>query len=149
MDDAILLFEDLKENSSIEELEFKYVEFWVHFHNLPRVCFCRKYAVALAKSIGEFVEAESDEKGKMEGETLRVRVKLNVSKPLRRGTNIKAGTMAEKKWIRVTYEKLPDFCYYCGRLGHVDQECEEEGSDNNSKRDYGVDLRETHSSKGI
>lgn len=38
-DDALLVFEELKENTSIEDLEFKYVIFWVHFHNVPRVCF--------------------------------------------------------------------------------------------------------------
>lgn len=49
----------------------------------------------------------------------------------------------------MTYEKLSDFCYYCGKLGHVVQECEEEGVDVNKKLDYGVELRETQGSKGF
>lgn len=148
-DDAIILFEEPKGNSSIEELDFRYVDFLVHFHNLPRVCFCRKYAEALGNSIEKFMEAESDEKGKMEGENLRVKVRLDINQPLRRGTNIKTGSMAEKKWIKITYEKLPDFCYFCGKLRHIDQECEEEGADRTTDRDFGVDLRETQSSKWI
>lgn len=73
-DDVILLFEEPKGNCSVSFIEFRYVDFWVHFHPLPRVCFYRKYAMALGDLIGKFVDAETDEKGKMEGESLRVKV---------------------------------------------------------------------------
>lgn len=75
-DNAIMLFEDLKGGCSIEEIEFRYVPFWVHFHNLPRVCFCRKYAEALGNSIGIFEIVDLDDQGKIKGETLRVRVRI-------------------------------------------------------------------------
>lgn len=83
------------------------------------MCYCRKYAEALGNSIGTFEAADSDDYGKMKGETLRVRIRMDVREPIKRGTDIKTGAMAENAWIPVTYEKFLDFCYFCGRLGHI------------------------------
>lgn len=60
---------------------------------------------------------------------------MDIKKPLRRGTKLKVGSMAEEKWIPITIEKLPDFCYQCGRLGHVMNECEEEDSEDEEEED--------------
>lgn len=94
-----------------------------------------------------FEAANSDDYGRMKGETLRFRIKMDIREPIKRGTNIKPGAMAEKVWIPITYEKLP--CYYCGMLGHTVQECVIKGEGSTTKLMYGVELRESHSSKGI
>lgn len=60
-DGAILIFEKPKGSCNVESLEFKFVSFWVHFHNLPSVCFCKKYGMAYGNSIGEFEDIEWDE----------------------------------------------------------------------------------------
>lgn len=38
-DNALLIFEELRGNYSLNSIDFRYVSFWVHFLNLPRVCF--------------------------------------------------------------------------------------------------------------
>lgn len=49
--------------------------------------------------------------------------------------------MADERWIPITYEKLPDFCYSCGRLGHVVKDCDEHLGTENSQLQYGSWLR--------
>lgn len=78
-DDVIIKIDEPKANSYVEDLEFKLVSFWIHFHKLPRVCYCKKHAIPLGNSIGEFEAAESDGNDKMEGMSLRVKVKINVN----------------------------------------------------------------------
>lgn len=55
------------------------------------------------------------------GRCLRVRVMLDVIVPLIRGTSVVMG--GNKTAVLFCYEKLYDFCYFCGRLNHVDKDC--------------------------
>lgn len=43
--------------------------------------------------------------------------------PLRRGIWIESGGNQDNIWIQAKYERLPDFCYNCGRIGNVIKEC--------------------------
>lgn len=52
--------------------------------------------------------------------TLRARVYIDVQKPIVRFVPI---TLKERKKYLVYYEKLPNLCFFCGRLGHVVEEC--------------------------
>ncbi|XVE52835.1 hypothetical protein DITRI_Ditri02bG0156100 [Diplodiscus trichospermus] len=55
-------------------------------------------------------------------------------------------------WGRIAYERLPTFCYYCGRLGHIDVDCNEGfgETDNNQKlNQYGDWLRASPLKKGL
>ncbi|MFQ6644988.1 hypothetical protein Gotur_020351 [Gossypium turneri] len=63
-------------------------------------------------------------KAEIIGEFCRLRIKLNVQKPLRRGIFVSTGN-GNKFWIPFKYEKLPTFCFGCKRLGHGLHECTE------------------------
>lgn len=45
-----------------------------------------------------------------------------MNKPLKRGTKIRIGD-AKPTWIFATYERLPSFCFWCGKLGHTYKDC--------------------------
>ena len=66
--------------------------------------------------------ADPDDDG--EGsEFLRVRVVMNITKPLPRCCKLRS----EGKhigWAILKFERLPNFCYWCGRVDHVEKDCE-------------------------
>lgn len=76
------------------------------------------------------------------GCSLRIKIQIDVHIPLKRGIFLKSGSKGEDKWIPVTYEKLPDFCYSCGSLGHTIKECEEVLGPKDRELRYGAWLRE-------
>lgn len=54
---------------------------------------------------------------------MRVRVSVDVSRPLCRGRKV---AFAENKegWVSFQYERLPNLCFWCGLLLHDDKDCE-------------------------
>lgn len=55
------------------------------------------------------------------GKYLRLRLNIDISKPLCRGRVVSmAGN--EKGWVDFRYERLPIFCFWCGKLDHDDRD---------------------------
>uniref|UniRef100_A0A803Q0X0 Zinc knuckle CX2CX4HX4C domain-containing protein n=1 Tax=Cannabis sativa TaxID=3483 RepID=A0A803Q0X0_CANSA len=57
------------------------------------------------------------------GPFLWFRVKCDVTKPLLRGRNIQLKQTRDKFWVDFRYERLPEWCMECGRLGHPFPNC--------------------------
>ena len=57
------------------------------------------------------------------GDFLRVHVEIDVSKPLCRGRKVALDDNNEQ-WISFKYEKLPNFCYWCGLISHDGKDCD-------------------------
>ena len=54
---------------------------------------------------------------------IRVRVLIDISLPLCHGRLITMEN-GEKVWVKFKYERLPNICFWCGRLNHSDKNCE-------------------------
>ena len=48
---------------------------------------------------------------------MRVRVDLSIEKPLRMGGYV-TNMDGERCWVSFKYERLPNFCFTCGKIGH-------------------------------
>ncbi|CAN1198617.1 hypothetical protein LINPERHAP2_LOCUS44559 [Linum perenne] len=78
---------------------------------------------ALGDFVGSFREYDADNLVPHMVDYMRIRVRLDVRKPLKREKKVKAEG-GESVTCVFKYEKLPNFCYICGRLGHIDRYCE-------------------------
>lgn len=55
------------------------------------------------------------------GKYLRVRLIIDISKPLGRGRVVCMGG-TKKRWVDFRYERLPIFYYWCGIVDHDDKD---------------------------
>lgn len=123
MDNALLALEAPKANIKVSQMKFGKAAFWVRFLDIP-LGFQNKFmAKRLGNAMGEFLEAECNQDNFCWGESLRVKIMIDITKPLPRGIWIEPGENVDSLWIQAKYERLPDFCYGCGRTGHVVKDC--------------------------
>ncbi|TXG69525.1 hypothetical protein EZV62_004460 [Acer yangbiense] len=107
---------------NISKLGFNKADFWIQIHEVPIMCMNRRIARWLADQLGEVVEIPSKSR-ECWGKYMRVKVRIDISKPLKQWLRFKPGATDEIIMVGLKYERLPDFCFACGRIGHGIKEC--------------------------
>jgi hypothetical protein len=97
-------------------------------------------ARAIGDDVGEFMEVTGEEGDLAVGRDLRLKIRMDIRMPLRRGILADLGPDKGNRWCPITYEHLPDFCYICGLIGHVDRTCSKKLG-KGEKAPYGRELR--------
>ena len=100
----------------------------------------------LGNSLGRFIETDWQARQSDLAKFMRVKVDLQLDKPLRHGGKI-ANVEGEKFWVSFRYERIPTFCFHCSRLGHDDKHCQEIPNNQSSSNQYGDWLRAQGNSK--
>jgi hypothetical protein len=84
----------------------------------------RVYGEMIGGWIGKYISVDVDEDGMAWGEELRIRVAVRVDQPLIRGVPIKeSDDDGDGRWFDIQYEKIPHFCFDCGRVVHGSEGC--------------------------
>ena len=118
--------------------------FWIRVYNLPYDGMTREIGEKIGNGIGRFLDVVTDKKGRCVGVYMRLRVQIDVSRPLRRGALVQLGSNGAKVWTSFKYERVPDFCFGCGRIGHGRLECVDDkmrSANASEQLPYSPDLR--------
>ncbi|XVF69937.1 hypothetical protein PTKIN_Ptkin11bG0121000 [Pterospermum kingtungense] len=131
-DKQLIMLKEFNDKLKPSEYMFNTASFWVRVYELPLGLRNQENAVRIGNKIGvlKVVDASLEQGGW--ARFLRIRVEVDVTRPLRRAVKI-VGTNGKEIWGRLSYERLPSFCYECGMLGHTDSEYEDEKSQGNEK----------------
>ncbi|TXG48811.1 hypothetical protein EZV62_024686 [Acer yangbiense] len=121
-DRNLIVSEILEGTGNISQLSFNKAKFWVQIHDIPIMCMNRRMAKWLAEQIGEVIDIPSESRDCW-GKFLRVKVLIDISRPLKRWLQLKLDQSENIIMVNLKYERLSEFCYACGRLGHSISEC--------------------------
>ena len=109
-------------NVSLENVTFQWSPFWIRVFNILIKSMNATVGNYIANEIGVPLLVDAPKSGLMWGPYLRIRVDVDITKPLMRGQMIQIEGM-EKGWVYFKYERLPIYCYWCGILGYKEREC--------------------------
>ncbi|KAL5855538.1 hypothetical protein ACOSQ4_005340 [Xanthoceras sorbifolium] len=75
---------------AISQLRFKFSEFWIHIYKIPLVCINCKVARLIAEKVGTIVDFSMNSKD-LWGKFLRIKVRIDITKPLKKGYTDEVG----------------------------------------------------------
>ncbi|MBA0577208.1 hypothetical protein Golob_025118 [Gossypium lobatum] len=112
---SLLSFE---KGQDMESYEFHLVPFWLRIYNIPIKFIDRQTTLDVGNTIGELVAIDWKDRFGSWTEFMRLKVKIDVSKPLRRIIKFIDKDGIERISL-LKYERLPDFCHSCGTIGYT------------------------------
>ncbi|XP_021731508.1 uncharacterized protein LOC110698396 [Chenopodium quinoa] len=121
-DDKDRVLEEVIGDEQASEIVFKQTPMWVRLLDVP----LNKRSLEVMYDVGEFwgggvIEVDdSDPLGW--NDCMHIKVLVDINKPLRRGLFLATG-QNKSRWVDIKYERLAEFCFFCGRLEHTEKEC--------------------------
>nr|XP_051217683.1 uncharacterized protein LOC127335131 [Lolium perenne] len=117
-----VLVEDYDGREDPEKIKIGGLYVWAQIHGIPELYRKQEVVDDLARRVGKTKEVQMAPKLFFEGNYVRLRVMIDVGKPLMRFVSLSVQGEGRKR-LAVKYEKLPYFCKCCGLLGHDHEEC--------------------------
>ncbi|PON97136.1 Zinc knuckle CX2CX4HX4C [Trema orientale] len=112
------ILKDVPPSTSLREVDFSSTYFWVRFTGLPRDAISEDNVRLITSNIGRLISTDRRSLGVFFlGDYVRARVEIPMARPLAAGFFQKR-KRGSPRWIQFKYERLQDFCFKCGLLGH-------------------------------
>ncbi|KAL0446259.1 UNVERIFIED_CONTAM: hypothetical protein Slati_1753800 [Sesamum latifolium] len=122
-DKNLLVLASVEAEDNPSTIDMDWCEFHIHIHGLPLGKITRDVCAFIDNKLGRFKDMDSDDNGAVWGSSVRIRVALDVTKPLKRALKLRT-IFGDEHLISFTYDRLPNFCYLCGCLGHLSRQCD-------------------------
>ncbi|KAH1073221.1 hypothetical protein J1N35_025549 [Gossypium stocksii] len=107
----LIIFDRLTKPMDRSQIKLTSAPFWIKIGLCPPEFDKEDLLHAIGVTFGGIIRFE------IMGEFCRLRVKLDVQKPLQNGIFVSINPQS-RSWIAFKYEKLPTFCFSCGKMGH-------------------------------
>lgn len=139
---ATLILYQLEDGEDPNTVQLQNVDMWIQVYDIPRGLISENILKSIGMSIGKFVKMDANTLDGVWKPFVRIRVSLNVQKPLKRRLKIKREGEGWS-WVNFKYERLGTFCFVCGILGHSERDCSivYANADKIVERAYGIWLR--------
>ncbi|KAG8475108.1 hypothetical protein CXB51_032045 [Gossypium anomalum] len=135
----LLLLHRIQKGEDPSVLLLNSFEFWVQIHELPAGLMSESMARQFGDFLRKFLDYDTSIPFLGNKNYMRIRVRLDVTVPLKRKKNIQVGG-ALIVYACFKYEKLSLFCFICGKLGHGESYCPFRLRIDSSKIIFGWDL---------
>lgn len=113
----ILIIARMKEGEVPRGFHLNTLDLWVQIYDLRPGFMTEKILSKIGNYIGTFIESCSSNFRGIWREYMRVKVSINLDKPLKRKMKIRR-TSAEWFWVNFKYENVPTFCLIYGLMRH-------------------------------
>ncbi|KAF5477689.1 hypothetical protein F2P56_004306 [Juglans regia] len=108
---------------SIHDIPLHMSIFWIQVHGLPLEMLTKPNAAKIGQVLGNLLEVDfASIFGVTIRRYLRIKVEININNPLSEGFELLCPNGISHR-IYFKYERLSEFCYTCGKLGHIQQAC--------------------------
>uniref|UniRef100_A0ACD5Z614 Uncharacterized protein n=1 Tax=Avena sativa TaxID=4498 RepID=A0ACD5Z614_AVESA len=135
-----VILNDFDPGQKPSEVSFDRIMLWARIYNLRFELMNKLWGESLGARIGKVEKVDVDSQGRAWGNALRVRVSVNITKPLMRVVSAYSKKNKEYEIYEVKYERLPHYCFSCGIIGHSSLECPTPGvRDAEGKLPYNTD----------
>uniref|UniRef100_A0A803NMF8 Reverse transcriptase n=1 Tax=Cannabis sativa TaxID=3483 RepID=A0A803NMF8_CANSA len=120
---GFLLVTSLPEDGRWESADLLKLDIWVKAKGVPLPYLTEDCLAQMAKRMGLLLSANKVRRnGIVVNDFLRFQVRLDLSRPLLAGVSLPEINQ-KKIWSYFKYERLPIFCYKCGVIGHLEDDC--------------------------
>lgn len=121
-DNAMLLLEPIPTGEDPVKVPLWWLNIWIQIHDLPNGFMSEAAGIQLGNFFGEFTAYDPKNNNSIWRECMRIKIRLDVRKPLKRKKKIKRKNGTEFV-VSCKYERLGDFCFACGLVTHTERFC--------------------------
>ncbi|XP_016721278.1 uncharacterized protein At4g02000-like [Gossypium hirsutum] len=118
----LLILQEIPEWVNPVTIDLRFTEFWMQVHGLPPGSMNESMEKQFGNFCGDYLEYDMSFPTLGSQTFLRIIVRLDVTAPLKRKKKVLFGKSLIV-FARFKYEKLSQFCFICGRLGHGESFC--------------------------
>lgn len=94
---------------------------WIQIYHFPMELWGGEILELVASQFGKVLKVDAHTLDRSRAKFARVCVENNLEQPLQQGTWVNYGGYSV--FVLVLYERIPVFCYKCGRIGHGEANC--------------------------